>query len=467
MDYFQEPTFTAFLALILCFVVAKVVTFAVSNSTTDGNNTAVCSVNEGEAAKGETLNRGLRVGKTKGKKSVKFVDEVVIKRVDHYEGSENLVLLEDVEEKSVIEIAKERVHQFGDDGLNEDVGEKFAKEQCFDVREMHDFDVQDKGGCEKIEQICDGGKMDGGFGENEKILEISGMKTVILEERNDVVLESEDMIIDQNEGNGLVGSGENEGLTTKSSSIDPELNTKGSSSCHISSGIDHDSFASSLEDEGLITKNSSIDSILNDKGPGSCHINSGVYHVPMWHNQNPFMGSGGNEGIIEGDVEDYDGKVKDESVEYEDDEWEGIERSELEKFFAEAVNYMEYGGKGDDRLAKLGSDVQMQLYGLHKVAVEGPCHEPQPMALKVSARAKWNAWQKLGSTSQEAAMEQYIRILEDSIPGWMNNHSTGPPKLEPVGKASVPGYDRKLELNAAAIGDSSTDPSFVEKGDLV
>ena len=74
-----------------------------------------------------------------------------------------------------------------------------------------------------------------------------------------------------------------------------------------------------------------------------------------------------------------------------DDDWEGVERSELERGFAEAVNYVECGGKGreEDRLARLGSDVQMQLYGLHKVALEGPCLESQPMALMVSARTKW------------------------------------------------------------------------------
>lgn len=70
-----------------------------------------------------------------------------------------------------------------------------------------------------------------------------------------------------------------------------------------------------------------------------------------------------------------------------DDDWEGVERSELEKDFAEAVNYVEYGRKTKDD--ELRSEVQMILYGLHKLAVEGPCHVPQPIAFKVSARAKW------------------------------------------------------------------------------
>ncbi|KAG1354112.1 acyl-CoA-binding domain-containing protein 5 [Cocos nucifera] len=72
----------------------------------------------------------------------------------------------------------------------------------------------------------------------------------------------------------------------------------------------------------------------------------------------------------------------------EEDGWEGIEKSELEKRFGAAIVYVG-SGSGGDALSKLSSDVQMQLYGLQKVATEGPCYESQPLALKVSARAKW------------------------------------------------------------------------------
>ncbi|XP_052201171.1 acyl-CoA-binding domain-containing protein 3-like isoform X2 [Diospyros lotus] len=68
-------------------------------------------------------------------------------------------------------------------------------------------------------------------------------------------------------------------------------------------------------------------------------------------------------------------------VDEDEDDWEGIERSELQGTFAAAANYV-------DQLPDLDSDVQMQLYGLHKVATEGPCYETQPMVLKVSARTK-------------------------------------------------------------------------------
>ncbi|KAI4388639.1 hypothetical protein MLD38_000951 [Melastoma candidum] len=78
--------------------------------------------------------------------------------------------------------------------------------------------------------------------------------------------------------------------------------------------------------------------------------------------------------------------VEEEEVVDEDD-WEGIERSELEKDFAAAARFVD---DRKDRLeAAMGDDTKMQLYGLHKVATEGPCRDSPPMAMKVSARAKW------------------------------------------------------------------------------
>ncbi|KAI9200104.1 hypothetical protein LWI28_002806 [Acer negundo] len=109
----------------------------------------------------------------------------------------------------------------------------------------------------------------------------------------------------------------------------------------------------------------------------------------------------------------------------DDEEWEGIERSEAEKIFEAAAKSVGSGDKDD-----LLSDVQMELYGLHKVATEGPCRETQPMALMLSARAKWNAWQKLGNMSPEEAMEQYVTLLSDRVPGWREENHSRDGKLE-------------------------------------
>ncbi|KAF5463692.1 hypothetical protein F2P56_013837 [Juglans regia] len=124
---------------------------------------------------------------------------------------------------------------------------------------------------------------------------------------------------------------------------------------------------------------------------------------------------GGNEGC------EFDKSGDDEFKEKmfdSEDEWEGIERTELEKVFGAAV-VLAGSASTAGRASSLGSDVEAQLYGLHKIATQGPCHEPQPMALKLSARAKWNAWQRLGNMSPEVAMEQYIALLSRSFPRWM------------------------------------------------
>lgn len=73
------------------------------------------------------------------------------------------------------------------------------------------------------------------------------------------------------------------------------------------------------------------------------------------------------------------------------DDWEGVERSELEKTFGEAIvfaNSKKRNGGGDGG-GGIGEDLMLELYGLQKVALQGPCHVSQPMALNLSARSKW------------------------------------------------------------------------------
>ena len=71
------------------------------------------------------------------------------------------------------------------------------------------------------------------------------------------------------------------------------------------------------------------------------------------------------------------------------EEWEGIERSEVEKRFGAAAAFTA-SGAGAASLSKLDSDVQLQLQGLLKVAIDGPCYDStQPLTLRPSSRAKW------------------------------------------------------------------------------
>lgn len=71
-----------------------------------------------------------------------------------------------------------------------------------------------------------------------------------------------------------------------------------------------------------------------------------------------------------------------------DDDWEGVESTELDEAFSAATAFV--AAAAADRLSqKVSSDLQLQLYGLYKIATEGPCSVPQPSAFKMTARAKW------------------------------------------------------------------------------
>ncbi|KAG9135830.1 hypothetical protein Leryth_002551 [Lithospermum erythrorhizon] len=100
------------------------------------------------------------------------------------------------------------------------------------------------------------------------------------------------------------------------------------------------------------------------------------------------------------------------------DDWEGVESTELEMLFGAAVVFV--GSKGNAGL--IDRDMKIKLYGLHKISIEGPCRGAQPMALNVSARAKWVSWKTLGNMSRELAMEQYILALSERVPGWMSSN---------------------------------------------
>uniref|UniRef100_A0ACD5X1L2 Uncharacterized protein n=2 Tax=Avena sativa TaxID=4498 RepID=A0ACD5X1L2_AVESA len=112
------------------------------------------------------------------------------------------------------------------------------------------------------------------------------------------------------------------------------------------------------------------------------------------------------------------------------EEWEGIERSEVEKRFGAAAAFAA-SDAGAAALSKLDSNVQLQLQGLLKVAIDGPCYDStQPLTLRPSSRAKWVSWQKLGNMHPEIAMEKYMDLLSESIPRWIGEKTSSTKKRE-------------------------------------
>jgi diazepam-binding inhibitor (GABA receptor modulating acyl-CoA-binding protein) len=52
------------------------------------------------------------------------------------------------------------------------------------------------------------------------------------------------------------------------------------------------------------------------------------------------------------------------------------------------------------------------LYGLYKQVTEGNCNTPQPWAVQIQARAKWDAWYKNKNMDKRCAMCNYIDKVE-------------------------------------------------------
>lgn len=114
----------------------------------------------------------------------------------------------------------------------------------------------------------------------------------------------------------------------------------------------------------------------------------------------------------------FEGLVTEESfLAEDDDDWEGIESTELDEMFSAATAFVA-ATAADRNSTKVSNEVQLQLYGFYKIATEGPCIAPQPSAIKVTARSKWNAWQKLGAMPPEEAMQKYIETVEEVFPSW-------------------------------------------------
>ncbi|XP_010482744.1 PREDICTED: acyl-CoA-binding domain-containing protein 1 [Camelina sativa] len=118
------------------------------------------------------------------------------------------------------------------------------------------------------------------------------------------------------------------------------------------------------------------------------------------------------QGSLRGDDEDDE----------DDDDWEGVQSTELDEAFSAATAFV--AAAASDRLSqKVSNELQLQLYGFYKIATEGPCTAPQPSALKMTARAKWQAWKKLGAMPPEEAMEKYIDLVTQLYPAWVEGGS--------------------------------------------
>ena len=55
----------------------------------------------------------------------------------------------------------------------------------------------------------------------------------------------------------------------------------------------------------------------------------------------------------------------------------------------------------------------LKLYALYKQATQGDVDGERPGFSDMVGRAKWDAWQALGGTDRDDAMQQYIDLVEE------------------------------------------------------
>ncbi|XP_037384922.1 enoyl-CoA delta isomerase 2-like [Talpa occidentalis] len=60
-----------------------------------------------------------------------------------------------------------------------------------------------------------------------------------------------------------------------------------------------------------------------------------------------------------------------------------------------------------------GNEVKLKLYALYKQATEGPCNAPKPGVFDFVNKAKWDAWNGLGSLPKETARQNYVDLVSN------------------------------------------------------
>lgn len=98
---------------------------------------------------------------------------------------------------------------------------------------------------------------------------------------------------------------------------------------------------------------------------------------------------------------------------------------EFLSMFKEAADFAKSG-----KLVVQDDNLQLELYGYFKQAMFGPAKTQDEVAFwDYVAKAKWNAWSRLGNMSKLEAMKHYVSLVDRLSPGW---RALGSPRSSPV-----------------------------------
>uniref|UniRef100_A0A5F9D2D2 Enoyl-CoA delta isomerase 2 n=1 Tax=Oryctolagus cuniculus TaxID=9986 RepID=A0A5F9D2D2_RABIT len=83
-----------------------------------------------------------------------------------------------------------------------------------------------------------------------------------------------------------------------------------------------------------------------------------------------------------------------------------------------------------------GNAVKLRLYALYKQATEGPCTMPKPSVSDFISKAKWDAWNALGSLPKETARQDYVDLVSS-----LSSSSESSSPVQPGASSRSPGYE--------------------------
>lgn len=116
--------------------------------------------------------------------------------------------------------------------------------------------------------------------------------------------------------------------------------------------------------------------------------------------------------------------------------------------------------------SKLNNNQLLELYGLFKQGLEGPCSIPRPGWMDGRGRRKWDAWKTLGDMPKEEAKERYVKLVETFDPEYESpdkKDTAGPKETWAAVSSMLHTPEPDLDLNELSVLDAARE----NLGDMV
>ena len=93
-----------------------------------------------------------------------------------------------------------------------------------------------------------------------------------------------------------------------------------------------------------------------------------------------------------------------------------------------------------------GNEVKLKLYALYKQATEGPCNTPKRGVFDLINKAKWEAWNALGSLPKETARQNFVHLVSG-----LSSSSDSSSQVKPEADRKQAGYETVVMLSEDGI----------------